>query len=121
MPRRTTDLRNDMKIHALNCGYIRVHKDLPYGGGSIMMVNLPGHTDGLCGVLVRDGEKYVLLASDAAVSPRSWEMTEPPGFAADPALQRKSLSWIAETASDTACITVLCSHDKEMEPETIEF
>ena len=25
-----------MKIHALNCGYIRVHKDLPYGGGSIM-------------------------------------------------------------------------------------
>lgn len=32
-----------MKIHILNCGYIRIHEDLMYGGGSIMMVNLPGH------------------------------------------------------------------------------
>ena len=91
------------------------------GDGNIMMVNLPGHTDGLCGVVVRDGEKYVILASDAAVSSKSWEKMEPSGLAADPALERKSLSWIAETASDTACITVLCSHDKEMEPETIEI
>ena len=86
------------------------------GDGSIMMVNLPGHTDGLCGVIVRDGDKYVLLASDAAVSPRSWEKMEPPGLAADPALVRKSLRWIAETASDPACITVLCSHDKDIKP-----
>ena len=25
-----------MKIHILNCGYIRIHEDLPYGGGSAM-------------------------------------------------------------------------------------
>ena len=91
------------------------------GDGSIMMVNLPGHTDGLCGVIVRDGERYVLLASDAAISHRSWEMMESPGLAADPALQHKSLSWIAETASDTACIMVLCSHDKDIKPETTEL
>lgn len=89
------------------------------GDGSIMLVNLPGHTDGLCGVVVRNDEKYVLLASDAAVSLRSWEQMEPPGFAADSALQYKTLSWITETASDPACITVLCSHDKEIKPDIV--
>ena len=91
------------------------------GDGSIMMVNLPGHTDGLCGVIVRGGEEYVLLASDAAVSPRSWEKMEPPGFAADSALQSKTLEWIAKAASDPACAAVLCSHDKEKKAEVIEL
>ena len=91
------------------------------GDGSIMMVNLPGHTDGLCGVIVRNEERYVLLTSDAAVSPRSWEKMEPPGFAADAALQNKTLRWIAKAASDPACSAVLCSHDKEIKTETIEL
>ena len=91
------------------------------GDGSIMMVNLPGHTDGLCGVIVRNKERYVLLASDAAVSPRSWEKMEPPGFAADPALQLKTQRWIAKEANDQACAAVLCSHDKEIKTETIEL
>jgi glyoxylase-like metal-dependent hydrolase (beta-lactamase superfamily II) len=91
------------------------------GDGSIMMVNLPGHTDGLCGVIVRNGDKFVLLVSDAAVSPRSWEMMEPPGFAADPALQYKTLNWIEKTASDPACKVVLCSHDKEIKAKMLEL
>jgi glyoxylase-like metal-dependent hydrolase (beta-lactamase superfamily II) len=78
-----------------------------------MMVNLPGHTDGLCGVIVRNGEEYVLLASDAAVSPRSWEKMEPPGYAADYKLQYKTLRWIAEMSKDPGCAGVLCSHDPD--------
>ena len=91
------------------------------GDGSIMMVNLPGHTDGLCGVILRGGEEYVLLASDAAVSPRSWEKMEPPGFAADSALQFRTMGWIAKAASDPAYAAVLCSHDKEIKAEVIEL
>ena len=91
------------------------------GDGSIMMVNMPGHTDGLCGVVVIKDERYVLLVSDAAVSPRSWEKMEPPGFAADPALQFKTLRWIAKEANDPACAAVLCSHDNEIKTETIEL
>ena len=91
------------------------------GDGNIMMVNMPGHTDGLCGVIVRAREKYVILASDAAVSPRSWEKMEPPGFAADTALQFKTLRWIAKEANNPACAAVLCSHDKELKTETIEL
>lgn len=89
------------------------------GDGSIMMVNLPGHTDGLCGVNVRNGGRYALLVSDAAVSTGSWEKMEPPGFAADSALQFKTLSWISETASDSACMAVLCSHDRSLKAAAI--
>ena len=93
-----------MKIHILNCGYTRIHEDLLYGGGNVMT----------------DFRKAV-MASDAAVSARSWEKLEPPGFAADPALQFKTLRWVAKEANDTACAAVLCSHDKEIKTETIEF
>ena len=55
-----------------------------------------------CGFIVRNEERYVLLASDAAVSARSWEKMEAPGFAADPALQFKTLRWVAKEANDTA-------------------
>lgn len=81
------------------------------GDGSIMMVNIPGHTDGMAGVLVRNGDRFVLLASDAAVSPRSWENMEPPGYAADYNLQFKTLKWISEMAGDPNCAGVICSHD----------
>lgn len=89
------------------------------GDGSIMMVNLPGHTDGLCGVIARDGGRYALLVSDAAVSAKSWEIMEPPGFAADPALQIKTLRWISEAAADPVCAAVLCSHDRSLKAATI--
>jgi hypothetical protein len=46
---------------------------------------------------------------------------EAPGFAANPALQFKTLRWVAKEANDTACAAVLCSHDKEIKTETIEF
>lgn len=81
------------------------------GDGSIMMVNIPGHTDGMAGVLIRDGGRFVLLASDAAVSRRSWEKMEPPGYAANYKLQYKTLRWLAELDRDPGCDGVLCSHD----------
>ena len=83
------------------------------GDGSIMMVNIPGHTDGMAGVLVRDGGRFALLASDAAITPRTWEKMEPPGYAADYRLQYKTLRWIAEAAKDPECAGVLCSHDPD--------
>lgn len=81
--------------------------------GSIKMVSIPGHTDGMAGVLVREGGRYVLLASDAAVSRRSWERMEPPGYAASYKLQTRTLRWLAETAGDPECAGVLCSHDPD--------
>lgn len=84
------------------------------GDESIMMVSLPGHTDGQAGVIIRSGSKYVLLAADAAVSPRNWEEMRAAGLGAEKGLQLKTLKWIAKTADDPECVKVLCSHDHEV-------
>ena len=85
------------------------------GDGSIMMVSLPGHTDGQAGVIIRSGSKYILLAADAAVSPRNWEEMKAAGLGAERGLQLKTLNWIAKTANEPDCLKVLCSHDPEIE------
>jgi glyoxylase-like metal-dependent hydrolase (beta-lactamase superfamily II) len=81
------------------------------GDESIMMVSLPGHTDGQAGIIIKNGSKYVLLAADAAISPRNWEEMKAAGLGAEKGLQLKTLSWIAKTADDPDCVKVLCSHD----------
>lgn len=91
-----------------------------FGDESVLMVNVPGHTDGQAAIVVRGGGKYVLLAADAAFSPRNWTEMVPPGFGFDRGMQLKSLEWIAETASDSACAAVFCSHDPD-NPDELDF
>jgi hypothetical protein len=68
-------------------------------------------------VLVRNGGRFVLMASDAAISARSWEKMEAPGYAADYKLQYKTLRWIAEMANDPGCAGIFCSHDPDLQLE----
>lgn len=89
------------------------------GDGSIMMVSMPGHTDGHTGVMVSEGGKYVLIAADAAVSSDNWETMRPAGLGIDKELQKKTLRWIKEASSGPDHVSVLCSHDPHMQPHTI--
>ena len=90
-----------------------------FGDESVMLVNLPGHTDGLCAVLIRSGARFVLLASDAAICRENIETGTPPGFCFDRKLECKALAWLREQQSDAKCEAVLLSHDREEERETI--
>jgi glyoxylase-like metal-dependent hydrolase (beta-lactamase superfamily II) len=89
------------------------------GDESIIMVNVPGHTDGQAAILVRSGGRFVLIAADAAFSPRNWKEGITPGFGFDREQQIKSLRWVAQKADDPACTAVLCSHDSSVEPRMI--
>ena len=91
------------------------------GDESVMMVNVPGHTDGQAAVLLRNGGKFLLLAADAAFSPRNWQEMITPGFGFDRETQLKSLRWIAEMAADPDCAAVLCSHDAKTSPGYVEL
>ena len=91
-----------------------------FGDESLLMVNVPGHTDGQAAVLIRSGKRFVLLAADAAFSPRNWCEEITPGYGFDRQQQLKSLRWIASMAADPACAAVLCSHDAAVSPGVIE-
>lgn len=89
------------------------------GDGSIMMVSLPGHTDGQAGVMIKEGGKKVLIAGDSAISSYNWETMQPAGLGADKDLQKKTLRWIQKASTDPDCARVLCSHDPHVQPQII--
>lgn len=91
------------------------------GDESILLVNVPGHTDGQAAVLVRNGTRFVLLTADAAYSPRNWQEEITPGLGFDRRLQLKSLRWIAQMEADPGCAAILCSHDPSVSPGTVEL
>ena len=92
-----------------------------FGDESIQLVNVPGHTDGQAAVIVRNGGRFVILAADAAFSPRNWLEEITPGYGFDRRQQLKSLHWLAEMEKDPGCVKILCSHDADIKPQVIEF
>ena len=90
-----------------------------WGDESVMLINLPGHTDGLCAVRIRNGKRFVLLASDAAICRENIETGTPPGFCFDAGLARKALRWLGEQEKDPDCAAILLSHDREQTRDTI--
>lgn len=87
---------------------------------SVTLVNLPGHTDGMFGMLIRNRDRFLILAADAAFSRRSWEELIVPGFGFNPVAQKKSLLWLREMAADKGCLGILASHDPDILPQVIE-
>ena len=79
------------------------------GDGSIELINIPGHADGLFAVKVKNAEgKFVLLFSDGGYARKSWE-------------QKKSLAWIREQSLDENCVEPLANHDPDIQPHVIEL
>lgn len=92
-----------------------------FGDETITLVCLPGHTDGHIGLKIKNGRKFVVLASDAAYSPRSWREKLLPGFGFNEKAMLKSFDWIAEQAAAPDCVAVLANHDPDVLPQVIEL
>lgn len=92
------------------------------GDGSIELINIPGHADGLYAVKVKNEEgKFVLLFSDGGYARKSWEEQITSGIAADKQLQKQSLAWIREQSLDENCVESLANHDPDIAPHVIEI
>lgn len=92
------------------------------GDGSIELINIPGHADGLFAVKVKNDEgKFVLLFSDGGYARKSWEEMITSGIAADKQLQKQSLAWIREQSLDSDCVESLANHDPDIQPHVIEL
>ena len=92
------------------------------GDGSIELINIPGHADGLYAVKVKNEEgKFVLLFSDGGYARKSWEEQITSGIAADKQLQKQSLAWIRGQSLDENCVESLANHDPDIVPHVIEL
>ena len=90
--------------------------------GSVLLINIPGHSDGQVAVKITGKEgKFVLLCADGGYAEKSWKELITSGISADKTAQRHSLEWIKTQSEDSNCLCVLASHDPEVQPKTIEF
>jgi len=93
-----------------------------FGDGSLKMIAIPGHSQGLCAVKIKNEEgKFVLLVSDGRYAAKSWEEMILPGVCTDKAAQKQSLDWIRTQSMDPACLAVLANHDASVAPHTIRL
>ncbi len=93
-----------------------------FGDGTIQLINVPGHTDGLvCMKITGEDGRYVLLTSDNGYASKSWEDFIIPGIGSDRDLQKKSLLWGRDAAHDPKCIEAIANHDNDVAPHIIEL
>lgn len=92
-----------------------------FGDETVTLICLPGHTDGMIGLRIKNGNKFILLTSDAAYSESSWRDMILPGFGFNQAAMQKSLDWIAKQAADPNCVAILANHDPAVKPQIIEL
>ena len=93
-----------------------------FGDGSLVMVNIPGHCEGLCALkITNENGKYVLLFSDGGYAKKSWEEQITSGIADNKEQQKKSLAWIREQSISPDCIESLANHDPDIKPHVIKL
>ena len=93
-----------------------------FGDGSVVMVNIPGHSAGQCAVKITNADgKFVLLFADGGYAGKSWEKLITSGISQDKVLQKKSLLWIREQSLSTGCIESIANHDPDVKPHIIEL
>jgi glyoxylase-like metal-dependent hydrolase (beta-lactamase superfamily II) len=90
-----------------------------FGDGSVQLVNIPGHSDGLFAVKVINNGKFVLLFSDGGYAQKSWEQMICPGISSNPDKQLKSLQWIRDESMLPNCLESLANHDPDIKPHII--
>ena len=105
------------------------------GDGSLMMVNIPGHSAGLCALKITNADgKFVLLFADGGYATKSWKEMITSGIALDKEAQKLSLAWIREQSMSpdcvasiatqrTVCSPMCCStsSNKSVEPGRLTF
>ncbi len=94
-----------------------------FGDGSVQLINIQGHSDGLCALKVKNLENgnYVLLYSDGGYATKSWNEMILPGIIDNKEKGLKSLEWIKEESLNTKCIESIANHDANVIPHIIKI
>jgi len=93
-----------------------------FSDGSVIPINIPGHSDGLFAVKVTGSDgKFALLFSDGGYATKSWKEMITSGIAADKKAQKKTLARIREQSMDPLCVESLPNHDPDVVPHVIEL
>ena len=112
---------NTFKLEQTGDGPVGLSYDL-FGDGSINLINIPGHSHGLCAMKITNNDgKYVLLLSDGCYAEKSWKEMILPGITLDKKQAMEYLQWIHDMSSSSDCVESLACHDTGKKPHVIEL
>lgn len=93
-----------------------------FGNGSVELINLPGHTDGLIATKITNSQgKFFLYYADGGYGVKSWQQMITSGISTDKQAQKKSLAWIRQESLDANCVKSLACHGIEQKPMSFAF
>lgn len=94
-----------------------------FGDGSILLINIQGHSDGLCALKIinKENDNYVLLYSDGGYATKSWNEMILPGIIDNKEKGKKTLEWIKKESLNPHCIESLANHDSNVIPHIIKI
>lgn len=94
-----------------------------FDDGSIVLINIQGHSDGLCALKITNKEtgNYVLLYSDGGYATKSWMNMILPGIIDNKEKGIKSLEWIKKESLNPKCIESIANHDVDVIPHIIKI
>lgn len=93
-----------------------------FGDGSVELINIPGHTDGLVATKITNSEgKFFLYYADGGYGVKSWQEMITSGISTNKPAQKKSLAWIRQESLNPNCIKSLACHGIEQKPMTFAF
>ena len=82
------------------------------GDGSIKLIKLYGHSEGMFGVKVTsENNKFTLLYADAGYGELAWKELTPPAISVDKEASMRSLEWARMESMDKNCAYSLASHE----------
>ena len=82
------------------------------GNGSIKLIKLYGHSEGMFGVKVTsENNKFTLLYADAGYGELAWKELTPPAISVDKEASMRSLEWVRMESMDKNCAYSLASHE----------
>lgn len=92
-----------------------------FGDGTVQFVDLSGHSDGTTGVIVKNGDRFVVLTADACYNRQNWEQLKLQGITTDKEKALRALEWVRAMSRKAECAEILATHDPEIQPHTIEL
>lgn len=92
-----------------------------FGDGSIILLPMPGHSEGMTAVKVVQDNKYVILAGDSGYCRESWEKQVLPGVMWNKEKALQSLEKLDIFSRDESCIAILATHDSQVTQSVIEL
>lgn len=97
------------------------HETDLFGDGSIILLPLPGHSEGMTAIKVQQDDQYVILAGDSGYCRESWEKQVLPGVMWNKEKALQSLKKLSAFSRDENCIAILATHDPEVRKSVIEL